>query len=77
MTSNQLGGGAAKWEPGIKASTRNGFMGTVPQLLTLQMSLYDGTKLCAESVNVPPTPRVKLTSTGYNICYFGSAKSVS
>ncbi|MPC12415.1 hypothetical protein E2C01_005109 [Portunus trituberculatus] len=31
MTSNQLGGEAVKWEPGIEATTRDGFLGTVPQ----------------------------------------------
>ncbi|MPC49055.1 hypothetical protein E2C01_042845 [Portunus trituberculatus] len=31
VTSNQLGGGAAKWEPGIEASARDGFSGTVPK----------------------------------------------
>ncbi|MPC82731.1 hypothetical protein E2C01_077413 [Portunus trituberculatus] len=29
VASNQLGG-AAKWEPGIEASARDGFSGTVP-----------------------------------------------
>ncbi|MPC19230.1 hypothetical protein E2C01_012141 [Portunus trituberculatus] len=30
VTSNQLGGGAAKEEPGMEANTRDGFSGTVP-----------------------------------------------
>ncbi|MPC18167.1 hypothetical protein E2C01_011042 [Portunus trituberculatus] len=30
VTSNQLGGGAAKGEPGMEASVRDGFSGTVP-----------------------------------------------
>ncbi|MPC62687.1 hypothetical protein E2C01_056776 [Portunus trituberculatus] len=32
--SNQLRGGAAKWEPGIEASTQDGFLGAVPICVT-------------------------------------------